>query len=123
MAYTCRQCEPKSGFLAVRQQGDSFPAFMTLKDDGVISQLEEGYNIIVAFYNRYKVRICQFSTDAGTVTYDDGVFTLMVDHNVSVFMVGKVYVELTVTYSTEVYHGDKVVVLNFEPRMNNQIVN
>lgn len=122
MAYTCRQCEPKRSFLAVKQQGDTFPVFMTLRDDGVISQLEEGCNLIVAFYNCYKERICQFSTDKGNVTYSDGIYTLLVGHNASRFMVGKVGVELTITQGDDVHNGDKVVALNFEPRLNNKLV-
>lgn len=122
MAYTCRKCEPKSGFLAVKQQGDSFPVYMTLKDDGIISELEEGCNLIVAYYNRDKQLICRFSTDEGNVTYSDGLYTFKVNHDVSQFMVGKVSIELTITRNTDIYHGDKVVAVNFEPRMNNKFL-
>lgn len=121
---TCSKKRPKVIPLSVHQQGDTFPVYMMFKDDDEIQKLYDGLSIVVAFYNSNHKLILKRSSDDGTVYYDEGLYTLIVSHEDSIRMVGRVYVELTLTANngTEVYHGDKVVTVDFEPRMNNYIL-
>jgi hypothetical protein len=114
------------------QTGDTFPVYLAYKDDDVLSALENGWNIIAAFYNYKGELICEKRTKRGEITInEDGIYQFKVTHEESMKMIGKVGVELTLLenispyYQREdnnVYHGDKIVSCVFEPRMNNNLV-
>lgn len=113
----------KGGFIANMQQGDTFPVYLAYKDDDVLSALQQGWNIIAAFYNYKGELICEKRTERGEITVnDDGIYVFKVTHDESLNMLGKVGVELTLTQGDDVYHGDKIVSVAFEPRMNNNLV-
>lgn len=114
------------------QQGDSYPVYLAYKDDDVLSALERGWNILAAFYNYKGELICEKRTDRGDIIVnEDGIYQFKVTHEESMKMLGKVGVELTLTdtisdiderLQRDVYHGDKIVSVAFEPRMNNNLV-
>jgi hypothetical protein len=105
------------------QTGDTFPVYLAYKDDDVLSALQSGWNIIAAFYNYKGELICEKRTARGEITVnDDGIYVFKVTHEESLNMLGKVGVELTLTQGDDVYHGDKIVYVAFEPRMNNNLV-
>jgi hypothetical protein len=105
------------------QTGDTFPVYLAYKDDDVLSALQSGWNIIAAFYNYKGELICEKRTERGEITVnEDGFYVFKVTHEESVKMLGKVGVELTLTQGEDVYHGDKIVSVAFEPRMNNNLV-
>ena len=128
----CGGCGRGNGVIATMQQGDTFPVYLAYKDDDVLSALENGWNIIAAFYNYKGELICEKRTARGEITVnEDGVYVFKVTHDESVKMLGKVGVELTLTEvpttihdqkDRNVYHGDKIVSVAFEPRMNNNLV-
>lgn len=115
-----------NGMLATMQTGDTFPVYMRFTGDGGESIISEGQNIIVAFYDRKKTLLCYGCNDDGRVAYDadKDLYVMTVTHNESLLMQGAVYVELTVTedYGDVVHHGDKVVGVGFEKRLNNVLV-
>lgn len=112
-----------NGMLATMQTGDTFPIQIVIKDGDTVSQLEAGCRILVGIYDRKKQLLLKASTNDGRITYLNGVYTLTVRHEESLAMKGRVYVEFTIIAAdgTEVYHGDKVVSIGFEPRNNNEI--
>ena len=113
----------KCGFFATMQTGDTFPVYLAYKNDDVLSALEQGMNIIAAFYNYKGQLICEKRTDRGEITVnEDGIYQFKVTHEESMNMLGKVGVELTLTQGDDVYHGDKIVSVAFEYRRNNDIV-
>ena len=119
----CGGCGRGNGVIATMQQGDTFPVYLAYKDDDVLSALENGWNIIAAFYNYKGELICEKRTARGEITVnDDGIYVFKVTHEESLNMLGKVGVELTLTQGDDVYHGDKIVSVAFEPRMNNNLV-
>ena len=132
MGSSCGGCGRGNGVIATMQQGDTFPVYLAYKDDDVLSALENGWNIIAAFYNYKGELICEKRTARGEITVnEDGVYVFKVTHDESVKMLGKVGVELTLTEvpttihdqkDRNVYHGDKIVSVAFEPRMNNNLV-
>lgn len=115
-----RGCVP----LAVMPQGATFPVFMSFKNDEEILELYDGMDILIAFYNSNHKLILKCSTDDGRICYNDSLYTILISHEESRHMIGKIYVELTLTANNgmEVYHGDKVVSIDFAPRMNNLIL-
>ena len=121
-------CEGGCGgavMIATMQQGDTFPVYMSLKNDNAAAVLSKSQNLIIAFWDYKKQLICRGSTSDGSVIQgENGLYTYLVSHRDSVKMVGKVYIETTITDGggVQVYHGDKVVSVVFEPRMNNEIV-
>lgn len=128
----CGGCGRGNGVLATMQTGDTFPVYLAYKDDDVLSALEQGWNIIAAFYNYKGELICEKRTERGEITVnEDGFYVFKVTHEESVKMLGKVGIELTLIKITselderiqrDVYHGDKIVSVAFEPRMNNNLV-
>lgn len=128
----CGGCCRGNGVIATMQTGDTFPVYLAYKDDDVLSALQSGWNIIAAFYNYKGELICEKRTAGGEITVnDDGFYVFKVTHEESVKMLGKVGVELTLTEAPttihdqrdrNVYHGDKIVSVAFEPRMNNNLV-
>lgn len=123
MGSTCGGCGRGNGLLATMQTGDTFPVYLAYKDDDVLSALEQGWNILAAFYNYKGELICEKRTDRNEITInEDGIYQFKVTHEESMKMLGKVGIELTLTQSDDVYHGDKIVSAAFEPRMNNNLV-
>lgn len=110
-----------NGMLAVMQTGDTVPVQIVLKDGPTAVQLEEGSHILIGFYDAKRNLLLRVGTDDGRVTYSDGVYTVLVSHEESLRMKGKVSVELTVASDngTVVYHGDRIPVVGFDGRMNN----
>ena len=126
---SCGCCGRGNGILATMQTGDTFPVYLAYKDDDVLSALERGWDIIAAFYNYKGELICEKRASRGEITIkDDNIYQFKVTHEESLNMLGKVGVELTlvehedVAIDMNVYHGDKIVSLAFEPRMNNKLV-
>ena len=112
-----------NGVIATMQTGDTFPVYLAYKDDDILSALEQGMNILAAFYDYKGQLICEKRTERDEITVnDDGFYVFKVTHEESVKMLGKVGVELTLTQGEDVYHGDKIVSVAFEPRMNNNLV-
>ena len=123
MGSTCGGCG-RGGVIATMQTGDTFPVYLAYKDDDVLSALQSGWNIIAAFYNYKGELILRGSTDGGRITREDDCYVLTVTHAESLLMVGKVYLELTLTADNEndIYHGDRIITIEFEPRKNNELV-
>ena len=123
MGSSCGGCGRGNGVIATMQTGDTFPVYLLYKEDDVLSALQQGWNIIAAFYNYKGELICEKMTARGEITVnEDGFYVFKVTHEESVKMLGKVGVELTLTHNDDVYHGDKIVSVAFEPRMNNSLV-
>lgn len=132
MGSTCGGCGRGNGVIATMQTGDTFPVYLAYKDDDVLSALQSGWNIIAAFYNYKGELICEKRTERGEITInEDGIYKFKVTHKESMKMLGKVGIELTLIEAPitihsmkdrNVYHGDKIVSVSFEPRMNNKLV-
>lgn len=107
------------------QIGDTFPVYITLKDNGGRTELNEGCDIIAGFYDNNKL-LFRAGTDDGRIEYDNvsNKYIIIVSHNDCLLMKNTVYVELTLTENEKrnVYHGDKVVSIGFENRNNNDII-
>ena len=124
MGSTCGGCGRGNGVIATMQTGDTFPVYLDVLDDEESSMLAEGYNLIAAMRDYKGELILRGSTDGGRITRDDDYYVLTVTHAESLLMVGKVYIELTLTADNEndIYHGDRIITVEFEPRQNNELV-
>ena len=124
MGSSCGGCGNDCGVLATMQTGDTFPVYFDFLNDEESSMLAEGYNLIAAMRDYKGELILRGSTDGGRITRDDDYYVLTVTHAESLKMVGKVYLELTLTANEEndIYHGDRIITVEFEPRKNNELV-
>lgn len=127
MGSSCGGCGRGNGVLATMQTGDTFPVYLAYKEDDIEAALGAGESILMAVYDYKGNRAMTFSTAEGNITLtEDGYYKLMVTHEQSMMLVGKAYIELTITDEGQtplaVYHGDKVTTMEFEPRRNNEIV-
>lgn len=109
------------------QKGGTFPVYLLYKEDDVNTELGEGLNIIIAFYNYNGERVLTIRTDNGTLLLtEDGYYMCVVQHEESMSMLGNTYIEITITDDSQspksVYHGDEIPVLNFDERRNNEIL-
>jgi hypothetical protein len=106
------------------QTGDSFDVYFDMLDDEESAMLAEGYNLIAAMRDYKGELILKGSTDGGRITREDDYYKLEVAHAESLKMVGKVFLELTLTANEEadIYHGDRIITVEFEPRQNNELV-
>lgn len=115
-----------NGVLATMQTGDTIPVSMRLWKDGEVSQLWDGSDIIVGFYDKDGNLLAVCDVNGGRVTYDsvNHRYVMTVSHEESLLMKKAVYVELTVTedFGNTVYHGDKVVKVAMESRRNNCVI-
>lgn len=115
-----------NGMLAVMQNGDTMPIQLKLKDGDAVAHLdtEDGYDLVIGIYDKERKLLVDGSIGNGRVTYSDGVYTMTVSHEESLVFGKKVYIELSVTKggNDEVYHGDKVLAVWFDPRSNNEII-
>lgn len=120
----CGGCGRGNGVLATMQTGDTFPVYFDVLDDEESSMLAEGYNLIAAMRDYKGELILRGSTDGGRITREDDYYVLTVTHAESLLMIGKVYLELTLTANEEndIYHGDRIITVEFEPRQNNELV-
>lgn len=121
---TCGGCGRGNGVLATMQTGDTFPVYLDFLNDEESAMLAEGYNLIAAMRDYKGELILRGSTDGGRITREDDYYKLEVAHAESLKMVGKVYLELTLTANDEqdIYHGDRIITIEFEPRQNNELV-
>lgn len=112
------------GYIATMQTGDTFPVYFDVLDDEESAMLAEGYNLIAAMRDYKGELILRGSTDGGRITREDDCYVITVTHAESLLMVGKVYLELTLTANEEndIYHGDRIITIVFEPRKNNELV-
>lgn len=119
-------CGCRNGTIATLPNGNTFHVRLKLKDNGGESKLQEGCDIIAGFYDRKKQLLLRASTDNDRIKFDEeaNLYVIVVGHDESLLMKGTVYVELTLTENekSNVYHGDKVVRIEFEPRVNNEII-
>ena len=124
MGSTCGGCGRGNGVIATMQTGDTFPVYFDVLDDEESAMLAEGYNLIAAMRDYKGELILRGSTDGGRITREDDYYVLTVTHAESLLMVGKVYIELTLTADNEndIYHGDRIITVEFEPRQNNELV-
>ena len=124
MGSTCGGCGRGNGVIATMQTGDKFPVYFDFLNDEESSMLAEGYNLIAAMRDYKGELILRGSTDGGRITREDDYYKLEVAHAESLKMVGKVYLELTLTANEEndIYHGDRIITIVFEPRQNNELV-
>ena len=128
MGSSCGGCGSGNGVLATMQTGDSFPVYLLYKEDDIEAYLTKSDDIIIAFYDYKRDLVMKGSISDGRVKQfnegEDYQYIVNVTHKESLRMVGKVFVELTITEGNgkKVYHGDKVVTVSFEPRMNNTII-
>ena len=120
----CGGCGRGNGVIATMQTGDTFPVYFDFLNDEESSMLAEGYNLIAAMRDYKGELILRGSTDGGRITREDDCYVLTVTHAESLLMVGKVYLELTLTADNEndIYHGDRIITVEFEPRKNNELV-
>lgn len=116
----------RNGVLATMPNGNTFPVYLDIKDNGGVKELADGYDLIVGFWDNKKNPIMRAGTDDGRISYDNdtNLYMMTVSHEESLLMKGTVYVELTLTENDKrkVYHGDKVVPVGFEGRNNNDII-
>jgi hypothetical protein len=110
------------------QTGDTFPVYLLYKEDDIEAYLTKADDLIIAFYDYKRDLVMKGSISDGRVEQfnegEDYQYIVNVTHKESLRMVGKVFVELTITEGNgkKVYNGDKVVTVSFEPRMNNTII-
>ena len=121
---SCGGCGNDCGALARKETGDTFDVYLDYLDDEQSSVLEAGYNLIAAIRDYKGDLILRGSTKGGRITRNDGYYVLSVTHAESLLMVGKVYLELTLTANneTDIYHGNRIVKIEFVPRRNNELV-
>lgn len=105
--------------LCTLQQGDTVTIHLVYKDDETPILIGGNEKILISFWD-YKGDLIHQATIGET---DESSYVYKIEHEVSANMVGIVNVELTLIDNDytplAVYHGDKVVSINFEPRRNN----
>lgn len=124
MGSSCSGCGSGAVMIATMQQGDTFPVYSKPYNDEEIKLLDNGWDYIMCFRDYKGNLLLKASLKGGRITVDGTMYVLRVEHAESMKMLGKVYVETTVTSDNEsnVYHGDRIFTMQFEPRKNNEII-
>lgn len=112
----------KSNVLAVKQQGDTFTVQMVNLLDGAVIEMEEGFDLTVAFYLADGRLVTKGSITDGRIVANEELYSMEITHDESVWMKGNVRIELTLSAldNSVVYHASGVVHVYFEPRNNNK---
>lgn len=108
----------------VIQRGNTFNIVMQYKEDGTPTQMPQGYDMVVGFYDGNGDLVKKASYTDGSINYADNVYTLQVTHEESMAMVGRVTLELTIfdTDMDVVEHASEVIGIKFEERRNNGLL-
>ena len=110
--------------MAVKQQGDTFIVQMLNLLDRAVIEVEEGFDLTVAFYLADGRLVTKGSLSDGRIIQEEELYYMEITHDESVWMTGDVRIELTLSAldKSVVYQSDKVLHVIFEPRRNNKII-
>lgn len=110
--------------MAVKQQGDTFIVQMLNLLDRAVIEVEEGFDLTVAFYLADGRLVTKGSLSDGRIIQEDELYYMEITHDESVWMTGDVRIELTLSAldKSVVYHANDVLHVIFEPRRNNKII-
>lgn len=110
--------------LAVKQQGDTFIVQMLNLLDRAVIEVEEGFDLTVAFYLADGRLVTKGSLSDGRIIQEEELYYMEITHDESVWMTGDVRIELTLSAldKSVVYHANDVLHVIFEPRRNNKII-
>lgn len=123
---SCKCCDGKVKLTF--QQGNNVLLELTHLEDDVVSNFENGYDLICGIYDVYGKRVysCRLSDNTDLVRIETGVYYLTLDHELTVNWLGEFTVELTLVdgqgHEVEVSHANELVTMIFEPRKNNELV-
>lgn len=116
----CNGAENIGGF----QTGDTVPLQLKYMEDGTAIPVEEGYDVLVAFYDYKRNLITKGSISDGRLVFNEDHYDMVIYHDESLKMVGKVIVEVTIHKedNSDVDHSDKMFTMTFEDRENNKLI-
>lgn len=116
----CNGAENIGGF----QTGDTVPLQLKYMDEDGVITIDEGYDVLVAFYDYKRNLIAKGSISDGRLLFVDDHYEILIDHEESMKMMGKVIVEITVYKpdASNVDHSDKIFSMTFENRENNKLI-
>jgi len=117
---SCNGMENIGGF----QTGDTVPLQLKYMDEDGVIPIDEGYDVLVAFYDYKRNLITKGSISDGRLTFVDDHYEILIDHEESMKMIGKVVVEITVYKhdTSNVDHSDKLFSMAFDNRENNKLI-
>lgn len=106
------------------QQGDTFNVIYQYKEDDVVTDLPEGYDILVGLYDKKGTMLAHGSYSGGEIQKSGTKYKMYVDHDTSMLLKGDVYMEITLKSSDDSFvdHTTEVVVIKFEERNNNDLI-
>jgi len=111
------------------QQGNNVLLELTYSDDDIVTNIEQGYDLICGIYDVHgnMVYSCKLSDNTDLKRIETGVYYLTLDHELTVAWLGEYTVELTLVDGSgnkiQVCHADELVTIVFEPRKNNNLIN
>ena len=113
-----------SNVMAVKQQGDTFNVQMLNLLNQAVIEVEEGFDLTVAFYLADGRLVTKGSLSDGRIIQEEELYYMEITHDESVWMTGDVRIELTLSAldKSVVYHANDVLHVIFEPRRNNKII-
>lgn len=113
-----------SNVMAVKQQGDTFNVQMLNLLNQAVIEVEEGFDLTIAFYLADGRLVTKGSISDGRIIQEEELYYMEITHDESVWMTGDVRIELTLSAldKSVVYQADKVLHVIFEPRRNNKII-
>ncbi len=102
------------------RQGDDITLTMQPVADGLDTSM---LRIDVGLWNTRGQLAAHFSTGDGTVVAQgDGTYRVLLLHQLTKHLTGRILVEITASLGNGVSHADRKLAIIFEPRYNNRIL-
>lgn len=123
---SCKCCN--GNVKLIFQQGNNVLLELTYSEDDVVTNIEQGFDLICGIYDVYGKRVysCKLSDNTDLTRIDTGVYYLKLGHELTVEWLGEFTVELTLVDGSgnevQVSHADELVTIIFEPRKNNNLI-